>query len=60
MITLKHLAQEFELDPYKLRQELRKNLKHKHNQRWQWEPKNPQLAQARKIAERLKHEIPSA
>jgi len=50
MITLKHLCQEFELDPYPLRQKLRKALKHKGNQRWQWQEKDPQLAKAREIA----------
>ena len=53
MITLKHLCQEYGLDPYPLRQQLRKGLKHKRNQRWQWQPEDPQLAKARKIAKQL-------
>ena len=53
MITLKHLAREFDLDPYKLRQHLRAHLPHKRNQRWQWTTENPELAKARKIAKSL-------
>ncbi|RMH22107.1 MAG: hypothetical protein D6698_01740 [Gammaproteobacteria bacterium] len=53
MITLKHLCREFNLDPYPLRQKLRKALKHKRNQRWQWSEDDPQLAEARKIAKAL-------
>ena len=53
MITLKHLCREFDLDPYPLSQKLRKQLEHKRNQRWQWQPDDPQLAEARKIAKNL-------
>lgn len=57
MITLKHIAQEFELDPYKLRKKLRLNLKHSSNQRWKWDPKDPELAEAKKIAKLMKDKI---
>ena len=59
MITLKHLCQEFKLDPYPLRQKLRKTLKHKGNQRWQWQKEDPQLAKAREIALSMQTEGPS-
>lgn len=58
MITLKHLAQEFQLDPYKLRQVLRQHLPHKPNQRWQWKPTDPQLQKAKDIAKELSDETP--
>lgn len=54
MITLKHLCREHNLDPYPLRQALRKALKHKRNQRWQWSPDDPQLAEAQAVAKALK------
>jgi hypothetical protein len=54
MITLKHLCREFDLDTYPLRQALRRKLTHKRNQRWQWEPDDPQLTEARSIAKSLK------
>lgn len=57
MITLKHLCQEYGLDPYPLRQQLRKSLKHKRNQRWQWQPEDPQLAEAHKIAKHLSEHL---
>ncbi len=56
MITLKHLCREYNLDPYSLRQKLRKALEHKRNQRWQWPEDDPQLVEARKIAKSLSME----
>lgn len=54
MITLKHLMREFEIDNGNLlRKALRTKLKHKRNQRWQWQDDDPQLAEARKIAKQL-------
>ena len=53
MITLKHLCREFDLDAYPLRQRLRKALKHKPNQRWQWKPDDPQLTEAKAIAKEM-------
>ena len=53
LITLKHLCREFDVDPYPLRQKLRKGLEHKRNQRWQWPDDDPQLAEAREIAKQL-------
>jgi len=52
-VTLKHLCREYDLDPYPLRQRLRKQLEHRCNQRWQWQDDDPQLAEARKIAKDL-------
>lgn len=53
MITLKHLCREYDLDPYPLRQKLRKGMKHKRNQRWQWPDPSPELDEARQIAKQL-------
>jgi hypothetical protein len=53
-ITLKHICREFDLDPYLLRQVLRKNLPHRRNQRWKWSPDDPQLKQARALAAQMK------
>lgn len=53
MITLKHIAREFDLDPYRLRQHLRQNLKHRRYQRWQWPDNDPQLTQVRTLAKQL-------
>lgn len=47
MIVLKHLAQEFETDPYKIRQILRAHFGHATNMRWKWEENDPNLALAR-------------
>lgn len=54
MITLKHLCREYDLDPYPLRQALRKQLTHRRNQRWQWQDDDPQLKEARDVAQTLK------
>lgn len=43
MIVLKHLAQEFKTDPYKIRQLLRQKFGHANNMRWKWEPDTPEL-----------------
>lgn len=59
MITLKHLCREFNLDPYPLRQKLRKTLKHKRNQRWQWNDDDPQLSEAREVAKELAAQTPN-
>lgn len=48
MIVLKHLAQEFDLDPYKLRKMLRPEFGY--HRRWQWENDNdPELKRIRKF-----------
>lgn len=54
MITLKHICREFDLDPYPLRQKLRKHLKHHRNQRWKWNPDDPQLKAVRELAAQMK------
>ncbi len=55
LITLKHICREFDLEPYPLRQYLRKHMTtHKRNQRWKWEPKSEQLTEARLLAKQLK------
>lgn len=46
MIVLKHLAQEFKLDPHRVRQELRALLG-KRSGRWTWEDNDPQLSTIR-------------
>jgi hypothetical protein len=54
-ITLKHLCREFDLDPYTLRQYLRKNLtSHTKHRRWKWQPDDPELTTAKKLAQQLK------
>lgn len=57
MITLKHVAREYDLDPYALRQKLRSQLEHKPNQRWQWDEKDPNLSKAREIAKGMKSNV---
>lgn len=47
MIVLKHLAREFDIDPYKLRQTLRAHKYKPSNGRWSWEPNSTQLAEIR-------------
>ena len=54
MITLKHLCREYDLDAYTLRQKLRKGMKHKRNQRWQWPEGSEEVAEARALAKQLK------
>ena len=54
MVTLKHICREFDLDPYPLRQKLRKHLEHKRNQRWKWKPDDPQLTEVRQLAAQMK------
>lgn len=54
MITLKHLCREFDLDAYPLRQKLRASLKHKRNQRWKWEPDDPELIEVRALAAQMR------
>lgn len=53
-ITLKHICREYDLDPYPLRQKLRANIPHRRNQRWKWEPDDPQLTEVRKLAAQMK------
>lgn len=53
MITLKHIAREYELDPYLYRQKLRQKMKHAKNQRWKWSEDDPALAQAQQIAKEM-------
>lgn len=40
MITLKHLAREFDVDPYQLRMKLRKHFGIR--RRWRWDEATPQ------------------
>lgn len=47
MIVLKHLAQQFNIDPYTLRHILRRNRYTPNNRRWKWEENDPQLKQIR-------------
>lgn len=54
MVTLKHLCREFNLDPYPLRQYLRRHMKdHDKHQRWRWPDNDPQLERARELAKQL-------
>lgn len=53
-ITLKHLCREYDLDPYPLRQVLRKNMPHRKNQRWRWSEDDPDLKVARRLAAQMK------
>lgn len=53
-ITLKHLCQEYGLDPYALRQVLRKKMPHRNNQRWRWSEDDPDLKTARQLAMQMK------
>lgn len=46
MIVLKHLAQQFSMDPHRVRQELR-SLLGKRSGRWTWEENDPQLSTIR-------------
>ena len=53
-ITLKHICREFDLDPYQLRQYLRKHTNKQKHQRWKWPDSDPQLTNIRKLAKELK------
>lgn len=53
-ITLKHICREFDLDPYPLRQYLRKHTKKQKHQRWKWSSDDPALSNIRKLAKELK------
>jgi hypothetical protein len=53
MITLKHLCQEYGIDPYPLRKKLRAHFKHQSNQRWKWQDDDPTLLEAKKIAKEM-------
>ena len=53
MVTLKHICQQYRLDPYPLRQLLRKRLPHSKNQRWRWHEDDPILKQVHQIAKEL-------
>lgn len=55
-ITLKHIAREFDLDPYALRQRLRQKLEHDKHQRWTFEPNTKRLADAKAIAKEMKRD----
>lgn len=54
MVTLKHICREFDLDPYTLRQFLRKHTTKQKHQRWKWEENDPALPNIRKLAKELK------
>lgn len=53
MITLKHLARDYDYDPYKLRQLLRTHFGIR--RRWRWDPSSPddkaQLDQVKELLE---------
>lgn len=49
MIVLKHLAREFDVDPYKLRMFLRANEIPTTKGRYQWEPEDPALKKLRSL-----------
>lgn len=53
-ITLKHICREFDLDPYQLRQYLRKHTTKAKHQRWKWPDSDPSLTNIRKLAKELK------
>lgn len=53
-ITLKHICREFDLDPYQLRQFLRKRTTKAKHQRWKWSDTDPQLTNIRTLAKELK------
>lgn len=57
LITLKHLCREFDLDPYTLRQYLRKHLtSHTKHRRWKWQPDDPELKTAKALAKELSND----
>lgn len=47
MIVLKHLANEFNIDPYNLRQILRKQFGKPSSRRWRWQEDDPNLKATR-------------
>lgn len=53
-ITLKHICREFDLDPYQLRQYLRKHTTKAKHQRWKWLPDDPTLPNIKRLAKELK------
>lgn len=53
-ITLKHICREFDLDPYQLRQYLRKHTTKRKHERWKWPSTDPALDNIRKLAKELK------
>lgn len=55
MITLKHICREYKVDPYPMRQRLRKLFKGRRmNQRWKWDDNDPILTDIRKVAKELR------
>lgn len=52
MIVLKHLAREFDVDPYKLRMFLRANEVATTKGRYQWEENDPALKKLRSLLSR--------
>lgn len=54
MVVLKHLANEYDIDPYKLRQKLRAKFGEAPGGRWRWEEKSPDLAKIRKFLDEQK------
>lgn len=53
-ITLKHICREFDIDPYPLRQQLRKVIPKRKHKRWTWEENDPELKEVRKVAAQMK------
>lgn len=49
LVLLKHLAQEYEVDPYLLRRKLRLLLGSPKNKRWKWSADDPQLTQIKAL-----------
>jgi hypothetical protein len=56
MIVLKHLAREFNIDPFKLRRMLRDKYGDAKGRRWRWEDSDKELVRIRSY---LKTVIPS-
>ena len=62
VITLKHLARDFDLDPYAMRMAFRAaGLSPQINGRWKWiDEKNPEYKKAREVARKMSLRLKSS
>lgn len=46
-VVVKHLAREFDLSPFAIREILREHFVHKPHKRWSWEPNDGELKEVK-------------
>lgn len=59
-VVLKHLAQEFSMNPHRIRAILREANHQPKDKRWKWDPKSAELKKIRKLLGEKSADSPSS